>query len=102
MEDEYEVNLHSCGLYMNQWKKRFCRKNSKYRMRITAKLWFEPDQECFWKRYLILNVDGKQKEITAIRPEAFDSLTRNESLPRDNYIGSLYITLFEFIPSLKK
>lgn len=99
MEEEYEYNLATCGSHIKDWKKRYCKKNSKYPMKITVKLWHTPDHECFWKRYLILDVNGVQKEIIPIRPEAFDTLTSDQSLPRTDYPGSLFVKLFEYSPN---
>lgn len=76
-EDYHEFNLPFCGRLINQFKRSYFKKNSKYPARIFAKVFFPSDcPEHFWMYYLVFEVNGKPYDIISITKEAFDTLTR--------------------------
>ena len=76
-DEYYEFNLSSSGMLIESFKKGYFRRNSKRRARIYCKVFFPPDcPESLWMYYLVMELDGKPYEITSIKKEAFDVLTR--------------------------
>lgn len=98
-DDDHEYSLEFCGSEIKNWKKWYCRKNSKNKVSIITRICFEANEQIFWRRYLELHINGKMKYQTRIRPEAYDTLTRDDKLPKTNYPGIEFTTLFTFTPN---
>ena len=98
--DEYAIGLRFCGDLIRQWKTGYARKNSRKFMKINTRICFEAPEEIFWKRYLELWVGGKMLQQHLIKPEAYDTLTRDKNLPKDNYPGIEFTILFSFQPEV--
>jgi hypothetical protein len=91
-EDYHEFNLAFCGRLMKQFKKLYFKINSKHSARIYAKCLHPNDcPEHFWMYYLVFEVNGKPHQITSIRNEAYDTLTRG--LEASNYPSVEFYTI---------
>lgn len=98
---EYEFDLMFCYKRIKAWKAWYMRKNSKHNSTIQLRVFFAPEQQCFWEYYLELEVNGKIIEKNRIRREAYDTLSRDPDLKRIHYTGLEFVILEEFKTSKK-
>jgi hypothetical protein len=92
MEEEHKFDLRFAKQEIFNWTKWYFKKNSKKKTTIKLRC-FSGGEEIFWKYYLELSIDGKQKFRTRITREAYDTLNLDPNLPRTHYIQVDFTTL---------
>jgi hypothetical protein len=93
----YKFNLASAQKEIAQWKKLYCRKNSKLPCKISIRVSHGGD-EVFWRYFLECFRVGERIHQTEITKEAHDYLTLDKNLNRSDFIGASFIELLYFQP----
>ena len=101
MEEEYVNNLRYAKMMIKAYQRAYFRKNSKSPASIQLRC-VSNGPKLFWRYYLQLWVNGYLKEHERITEEAYDTLSYDPSLKREE-IGSLeIIVVMETERSLNK
>ena len=93
MKDEDHVfDLEFAGRQIRNWKRWYFKSNTRKPTAIKLRCNFAAPEQIFWKYYLELWRDGKLDCQIRIRPEAYDTMTRDPKLPREEYTGIEFVT----------
>jgi hypothetical protein len=102
MEEEYKFTLGQCKFLIERYKSSCMRKNSKHKAVIQLRCTHYGLDKRNWTYYLELWVNGKMREQDLIRPEAYDALSYDDTLKKENFTNIEFITLLEHNPAPKK
>lgn len=96
IDGEYEFELKTCFNLIEDWKKRFFRKNSKEPVEIKLRCFYAPPEQDFWKYYIEISRKGNLDQ-TRICKEAYEYLKGEK--PSYDLRGQVeFVTLEKFEP----
>jgi len=98
LDREYKFSLGYCKILIKSYKRFYMRKNSKYPAVIQLRCHHLGLDRRFWKYYLELWVNKQMASQEDITPEAYDALSCDDSLKKEEFKNLEFITLHEFKP----
>lgn len=101
-DGEYEYGMRAVNDTMANWKRWYCKKNSPNKIEFRLRSLHHADNPKFFKHYIELVKTDKMIEQHRILNEVYDAFDKDESLPKTDYSGVGFITLFTFNHIIKK
>ena len=102
IEEEYKFDTRGCYMFINSWKRYYMRRNSKYPAVIQLRCHALGMDRRWWKHYIELWVNRKMVSQELITPEAYDSLSSDPKLKKDEFPNLEFITLYDTTPKFKE
>ena len=101
-DDDYKFDLKGCDMFIRTWKRWYFRKNSKHPATIQLRCHCRGIEKRNWIYYIELWVNHKMISQDMITPEAYDSLSSDPKLKREELQNLEFVILFDTTQQFKE